>query len=224
MRNIFVSADDPTVITGLIDWQSTSIEPAFIYANETPDFAAPPEEPDEELPKTEHSEQESPAIQEQARKDALICYQTYDVLMRGAIPKVRDARPLDPSLFRVFQYSHTSWRDSATALRQELIELTALWTELGLPGACPFSVTDEELKEHIRDYEDFETVQRLKLWLKSAMNTNSDGWVSNEQWETAMDAHRGVYEQWIETARENESDSDGMTVAKADKLWPFDAR
>lgn len=40
-RNVFVSDDDPTIITGLIDWQSSSIEPAFEYADEVPDFAAP---------------------------------------------------------------------------------------------------------------------------------------------------------------------------------------
>lgn len=32
-RNIYVSDDDPTVVTGLIDWQSTSAELAFAYAN-----------------------------------------------------------------------------------------------------------------------------------------------------------------------------------------------
>ncbi|KAL8747941.1 MAG: hypothetical protein Q9190_000265 [Brigantiaea leucoxantha] len=39
-RNIFVSDDDPAIITDFIDWQSSSIEPAFEYADETPDFAA----------------------------------------------------------------------------------------------------------------------------------------------------------------------------------------
>ena len=40
-RNIFVSDNDPTIITNIIDWQSSSIEPAFEYADEIPDFAAP---------------------------------------------------------------------------------------------------------------------------------------------------------------------------------------
>ncbi|KAM3477158.1 hypothetical protein MY5147_002867 [Beauveria neobassiana] len=184
MRNIFVSADDPTIITGLIDWQSTGVEPALIYANETPDFAAPPEEPEEEMPESGQSEQKSPEMRERERKDALICYQTYDVYMKGLIPK----------------------------------------TELGLQGACPFSPTEEELKEHAQNYEDFETVQRLRSWLKSALYTDSDGWASNTQWDAAKDAHRAVYDQWIETARELESDGEGLTVEKADKLWPFDAR
>ena len=38
-RNIFVSANDPTTVSGFIDWQSTSIEPAFVYTDEYPDFA-----------------------------------------------------------------------------------------------------------------------------------------------------------------------------------------
>ena len=39
-RNIYISCSDPTVISGVIDWQLTCIEPAFMYAHETPDFAA----------------------------------------------------------------------------------------------------------------------------------------------------------------------------------------
>ncbi|OAT02100.1 uncharacterized protein BDCG_17386 [Blastomyces dermatitidis ER-3] len=41
-RNIFVSKDNPTAITGFIDWQSTSVEPAFEYAYDVPDFASIP--------------------------------------------------------------------------------------------------------------------------------------------------------------------------------------
>lgn len=37
----FVSEDDPTIITAMIDWQSSSIEPAFWYTDEAPDFATP---------------------------------------------------------------------------------------------------------------------------------------------------------------------------------------
>ncbi|KAL2014530.1 hypothetical protein VTN00DRAFT_2055 [Thermoascus crustaceus] len=98
-RNIYVSPDDPTIITGIVDWQSTSIEPAFVYANETPDFAAPPEEDmlnDEDKLKTYEAKGRV--------KDASICYQTYDVCMKGFVPKLPAARLLDPTLFRLFHY------------------------------------------------------------------------------------------------------------------------
>ncbi|KAL3441573.1 hypothetical protein BJX65DRAFT_299639 [Aspergillus insuetus] len=225
-RNIFVSPGDPTVITGLIDWQSTAIEPVFIYANETPDFAALPEQPDEEedIPQTGHSEtQISLACKERALKDAAICYQTYDVCMKGLAPKLRSARLLDLTLFRLFHYSNTTWRDSAAAVRQELIELSASWPELGLQGSCPFLPTEKEL-EHARAYEDSETVQRLKLRLKRSLHTDSDGWVPSEKCGSAKDAHRAAYDEWIQTAKESEGRSEELTVAKAEKLWPFDAR
>lgn len=223
-RNIYVSAKEPTVITGLLDWQSTSIEPAFIYANETPDFAALPDWPEENMFENRQDENKVPDHKEQEWKDVSICYQTYDVCMKGLAPKLRPARLLDPTLFRLFQYCHTTWRDSATAIRQELIELSARWTELELQGTCPFSPTEEELKEQARDYEDFETVQNLKLWLRNSLYTNSDGWVPNDVWDAAKDAHRAAYDEWIQTARESESCGESLTVAKADKLWPFDAR
>ncbi|KAL4784214.1 hypothetical protein BJX76DRAFT_348012 [Aspergillus varians] len=211
-RNIYVLAEDPTVITGIIDWQSASIEPAFIYANETPDFASLPERPDEDAFENGHDEEQKvPSHNDKEWKDSVICYKTYDVGMKGLVPKLRPAGLLDPTLFRPFYYCHTSWRDSATAVRQELIELSARWTELGLEGSCPFSPSEEELEEHARSYEDFET-------------TNSDGWVPNDVWDAAKDAHRAAYDEWIQTARESESRGESLTVAKADKLWPFDVR
>ena len=48
-RNIFVDSEDHTKITGIIDWQSAAIEPAFVFATEAPDFAE--DLPDEEEPK-----------------------------------------------------------------------------------------------------------------------------------------------------------------------------
>jgi hypothetical protein len=55
-RDIFVSEDDLTIITAIIDWQSTNIEPAFWYADEVPDFAQPISDPsceDQIEPKSE---------------------------------------------------------------------------------------------------------------------------------------------------------------------------
>ncbi|QKX58871.1 uncharacterized protein TRUGW13939_05999 [Talaromyces rugulosus] len=171
-RNIYVSAEDPTVITGVIDWQSASIEPAFIYANETPDFAAVRKYPEGNTFENEQDEHH----QKRQFKDASICYQTYD--------------------------------------------LSARWTELGLSGTCPFSLTAEELAKHATEYEDFETVQTLKVWLQNSLDTNSDGWVPNDEWDTTKEANRAAYDEWIQTTKEVGE----ITVEKADEMWPFDAR
>ena len=55
-------------------------------------------------------------------------------------------------------------------------------------------------------------------------HTNSDGRILNDVWNAATGTHRAAYDEWIQTARESECRDEGLTVAKADKLWPFDAR
>ncbi len=119
-----MSDGDPTVVTGLIDWQSTSVEPAFTYANETPDFAT---YPDHVLladdPRDTSAREKDPA-EEKKYEYALICSQTFDVCMKGFVPKLRAARALDDTLLKPFHYCHTSWRDGAAAVRQEFIEIS----------------------------------------------------------------------------------------------------
>lgn len=224
-RNIYVSDDDPTIVTGLIDWQSTSVEPAFVYASETPDFAA---HPDSVL--LAHDDQEKPAAErktgkDRKYKDALLCSQTFDVCMTGFVPKLRAARALDDTLLRPFRYCHTSWKDSATAVRQELIEVSKNWKKLGMSGSCPYLPSEEELAEHKKQYEDFENVQKLKLWLIRVLNTNSDGWVPADAWEWSKMAHWDAFEKWMQTARDAMGAGDeDMTEGKARKMWPFDMR
>ncbi|PGH21440.1 hypothetical protein AJ80_03231 [Polytolypa hystricis UAMH7299] len=201
-RNIYVSPNDPTVITGLIDWQLSCIESAFIYSQNTPDFAALPD-----IDPSEEDEDGTPKGRDEERllKDLSICHQTYDVMATYKCRKLRPSRQLDSSLFRLFHYCFTSWRDGASAIRQELIDLRTLWPKLKLPGSeCPYSPTKQELAEHAGQFEDFETMQKLKMWLKISMQTTSDGWVPNEVWDVAQEANRAAYDEWIETAKESE--------------------
>ncbi|KAF3481968.1 uncharacterized protein GIQ15_04727 [Arthroderma uncinatum] len=221
-RNIFVSSDDPTAITGIIDWQLTCVEPAFIHAHMTPDFAAFPEiDPSEDASETKSKEEE------RLLEDLSICSQTFNVIMTYKNPKIKPGRLLDSTLFRLFHYCFTTWRDGIPAIRQELIDLNPLWhkPELSLPAPYPYVTSEQELAEHKKQYDDFEAREKLKAWLRISLQTTSDGWIPNELWEDAKEANRMAYEQWIETAREAEArGDDDMTVEKAEKLWPFDAR
>lgn len=93
-RNIFVSEDDPSIITGIIDWQATSIEPAFWYSDEVPDFAMPLE-PDN------------------------ICAETFELCSQFLTPKLSGPRMMDENLFRPFLYSYRTWKDGAVALHHD---------------------------------------------------------------------------------------------------------
>jgi hypothetical protein len=233
-RNIFVSEEDPSDVTAIIDWQSTSIEPAFVYANQTPDMV---EDPTADIPILERlfssaadnvsnvveiegtvvETPEEEAARKRHEKDIWTCRQTFEVILKGYVPKLHSARAMDQTLLRPFRYCDSSWRDSAAALRQELIEISQDWTELGLPGSSPYQPTLAELTEHTKQYEDFESAQQLKMFLKRALGADSDGWVPAKIWESARKEHKTLHDQWMETIKESRSSDD-----HARKIWPFD--
>ncbi|KAL8993080.1 MAG: hypothetical protein Q9169_006615, partial [Polycauliona sp. 2 TL-2023] len=64
-RNIYVLDEDPTVISDIIDWQSSSINPAFMYTNHVPDFASAP---------NEHSHSDSLSLGD---NNAKLCHQAF---------------------------------------------------------------------------------------------------------------------------------------------------
>lgn len=124
-RNIYVLDEDPSKITCLIDWQGTVIEPTIMSANETPDLC---NLPDEILANC--SVNGKPNIDAEDAKykkiltDVSICQQTYDVRLRVWAPTLYEARTMDQTLSRIFRYCASSWRDSLTALRAELVALS----------------------------------------------------------------------------------------------------
>ncbi|KAG5294078.1 hypothetical protein I7I50_04696 [Histoplasma capsulatum G186AR] len=197
-RNIFVSEDDPSIVTGIIDWQSASIEPAFWYADGVPDFAEP----------------------------GSLCAKTFAVCSQFLTPKLFGPRLMDENLFRPFRYSYRTWKDGAVALTYELIETSRSWKELGLAGSSPYPLpTQKELADHEREYKLFVAAQNLKRDLSSLLNTASDGWVPLEDWEETKSAHREVFDGMLNAVLTND-DSDYDEPVKDEKvlrsIWPFD--
>jgi hypothetical protein len=210
-RNVFVSNDDPTVITGIIDWQSSSIEPAFWYADEVPDFA---------------SAVAHPSLENQVELNSERCAKAFDVCTRFLVPKLSGPRLMDEALFRPFRYCYRTWRDGAVAFRHELIETSRHWKELGLAGSCPLSTpTPEELAIHRKEYRMFEATHDLRNNLSSLLSTASDGWVPPEDWEAAASAHREMFHGMLQAVLSNEDPDDDEPIKDERDLreiWPFD--
>jgi len=76
MKNIFVSEARPFDITAIIDWQGTTVEPAFMYANETPDCASRQIEDEDEDEASDTNDTKSDAAKK--RQDALLCNDTFE--------------------------------------------------------------------------------------------------------------------------------------------------
>lgn len=203
-RNIFVSEDDPAVVTDIIDWQSTSVEPAYWYADEIPDFASPTE----------------------SKND--YCFQTFDACSQFLTPKLAGPRLMDDRLFRPFRYSYRTWKDGAVALRHELIETSRGWKELGLTGSSPYPLpSPQELLDHEKNYKLFVAAQNLKRDLSNLLNAASDGWVPSESWVVTDSAYREVFDHMLSIVLANESPEQDEPVKEETDLrsiWPFDLK
>ncbi|EFQ92477.1 hypothetical protein PTT_10406 [Pyrenophora teres f. teres 0-1] len=188
-------AADVPILEKLVQGEAPDIEPSRSVSMEDP---------------------EEEAARKRYEKNVSTCQQTYEVVLRGFVPKIHNARAMDETLLRPFRYCDTSWRDSAAALRQELIDISQRWTELGLPGSCPYQPTPEELREHEKQYEDFQTVQQLKLFLKRALDAESDGWIPADQWAAKVVENRKLFGEFLESVKES-----GGSEECARALWPF---
>jgi hypothetical protein len=206
-RNIFVSDDDPTVITAIIDWQSASIEPAFWYADEVPDFAG--------------------SVPQPALQDGIeLCAKAFNVCTQFLVPRLSAPRLMNESLFRPFRYCFRTWKDGAVAFRHELIETSKLWKELGFTGSCPFPIpAPEQLAAHQKEYKTFEAAHELRHSLSSLLNTASDGWVPAEDWSATTLAHREMFDQMLQAIVTNPDPDDDEPIRTEEDLraiWPFD--
>lgn len=210
-RNIFVSDDDPTVVVGIIDWQSSSIEPAFWYVDEVPDFAKP-------VP--------HPSLEDQFERNSELCAKAFDVCTQFHVPKLSGPRLMDVNLFRPFRYCYRTWKDGAVAFRHELIETSRCWKELGLTGLCPFPIpTAEELAVHQKEYNSFKAAHQLRHDLASLLNIATDGWVPPEDWEATKSAHREMFDGMLQTILTYEDLGDDEPIKDEKDLraiWPFD--
>ncbi|KAL5335577.1 kinase-like domain-containing protein [Aspergillus crustosus] len=199
MRNIFVSEDDPSVITSIIDWQGASIEPAFWYSDEVPDFATGSE----------------------------LCTRAFDLSSQFYTPKLSGPRLMDDTLYRPFLYSYRTWKDGAVALHHEIIETARLWKEIRFKGQCPYPLpTREELVSHEKEYKLFETAQQLRTDLSGLLDTASDGWVPPDRWKETHAAHKQIFDEMLQAVLSNPNADDDDEPVKDEMtlraIWPFD--
>ncbi|KAL4744432.1 hypothetical protein BDW72DRAFT_199602 [Aspergillus terricola var. indicus] len=198
MRNIFVSDDNPSAITSIIDWQAASIEPAFWYSDEVPDFAVGSE----------------------------ICAKAFDLSSQFFTPKLAGPRLMNDNIFRPFRYCYRTWKDGAVALRYEMTETARLWNKLGFEGQCPFPLpTRDELEKQEKEYRLFEAAQNLRTDLASLLNTASDGWVPPDGWKAAQSAQKELFDGMLQAVLTNAGSDDDEPVRDEMTLrsiWPFD--
>ena len=222
LGNIFISPNEPGVVEGIIDWQSSQACPLFIQAR-FPEFLMPPKNytfgPD--LPGLPDGFGDlSPEQQEQAMKEKEMASRSkyYEMSSLAHNQRVYSAMKLDCRLWEPFIYCQLFFHASLVPLRHCLIRLSEDWSLLGLPGSCPFHFSESERQKH--DKQKLQYEDRLYLWdlVKNQLITDNTGWVPNDRWEATEKANKELYNMYIETMREE------LTPEAASKNWPFPPR
>ena len=164
---------------------------------------------------------EDPPTEEQQKqiKDITICRRTWEVMTEGYMPDLHTARTIDEDFLRLFRYAPSAWIHGAVPFREDLIHLSARWSnQLALPGSCPYQPTSDEPECHKTLWEDYVGMRKMKNELVRGLGTDEDGWVPIDRWEEVRKAHSLLFGQWLETAAQ----TDRMTNEEARTIWPFD--
>jgi hypothetical protein len=217
-RNIFVDPDDPSKILGIIDWQSAAVEPAFVHAQETPDFA---EEPS--LDKTLDADISDDVRESQ--NHAQRCKQVWAIMMY-LCPKLGKATTFNPALGRYLAGVSAGYSDDATSLRSLLADVSGEWDELGLPGDCPYQPSQADAQLLSVEMDELETTERLRVYLSRLLRCEANGWVEAERWDEVLPVYREQYAEFVSACVSSREQDETMEDAerKADRLWPFDLR
>jgi len=217
-RNIFVDTEDPTEITGIIDWQSAAIEPAFVHAAETPDFA-------EELPFDRVLGANRASEPDEAQADSQRCAQAWAVLAY-VCPKLGQAISLDPLLCRYLAAGSSGWLDDSLSLRSLLTDMGDRWQELGLPDDRMYQPSHEDTKALEVELDERESTQRLRMYLARLLGCETDGWVRADKWDEILPRYREQYGNFVHSCVESreEGESESEAVEKAQRLWLYDLR
>ncbi|KAJ5710429.1 hypothetical protein N7488_004585, partial [Penicillium malachiteum] len=172
LRHVFVSDEAPTVITGVIDWQSASIEPAFEYSFRTPDFVPQRTETASEQKSTEtavssteevESKSQSDPNTREAEKQSELLQKLWDTFVTLYALQISVARATHIGLFRLFRICDDSWYNGAIKLRNELAQLRKHWNWLGLSGECSYlQQSDEFLTRHTDRYDLYERITSMR--------------------------------------------------------------
>jgi hypothetical protein len=225
-RNIFVDETDFTKVTGIIDWQSATVSPAFVYAADTPDFAAKLEL-DETLDTAAKEEagadSSSPLGRMQA--DADFCARTW-----AAVAQVhqgyREAGRLGQTLLSFLAAGYCGWLKDPTTLQVLLLNLYEDWSDLGLPGQCPYQPSTKEIARAREVRERLQTKKRLKQLLSQNLKCDLDGWVAGSRWDQVVPLYRAIYDDFVASYTDGIDDAPSKEQARqeASSTWPFDLR
>ncbi|KAH0003418.1 hypothetical protein KCU78_g13910, partial [Aureobasidium melanogenum] len=213
--NVFVSDGN---ITGLIDWQHTSVLPLFLQAklpkhfqnwgDEDSENLKPPRLPDD-FDCLTMSEQE--AEQEKYRRRQLHYFYVAYTRRNNKLHFDAISKPHLVMVSRLFDIAGQPWEGNNVSLKAEIIKTLQHWPDL----ACTVPYTTKERSDCLAIDEKQQEADAQMQVLRECFNINIDGWVPSDLYDLATSRADDVKEQMMRAA-----DTDEERREIQDN-WPF---
>ncbi|KAI2788557.1 hypothetical protein POX_e06576 [Penicillium oxalicum] len=222
MGNIFVNPNQCSQIVSLIDFQSTTVLPAFPQAR-WPIFLQPPRNYDytrgifqPQLPEDfDKLDEESQliALREWSQVKLAKAYEVSTYLEDRA---AHDAMSV-PRVFReLFTRCGEVSEVGIVPLRACLIEIWENWTSLGFSGECPYSFSQAERDEHERQFAEYQAWHEVRMLAEECLDTDAEGWIAPQ---VDIDEKRRQNDELL--ALYIEKVAGERSTKEAQAMWPF---
>lgn len=217
--NIFLSSEalerDGTVeISRIIDWQHTTILPLYLISL-IPQFI-------------EQAEAAVGQTDEELLKEKVHLRKAYHALYQDTGLDIVWASALSfGEKFLMSQQLPASaqfcWHGGFVKLKQLVIRTSVEWENIVGPaissplGPEPFS--KEEVAQAEEDEKIWMDMEDAREGIGSAIGVENDGWVRNEEYETAVRVNQELRTAWVGSLRKEESE--GLGSVDPSEIWPF---
>lgn len=220
LGNIFVSEQDPTSITGIIDWQFTTVMPRFaqvrwpIFLNPPRDYQIGMFKP--ELPSDFDNmtpDEKDVAIAERDQATIAKCYEA--ALVRSDLSSYLALTRIEEPIRQLFTTCEHTYKHGIIPLRDALIKISQHWHQMGLPEKnCPYTFTPEEIARHERELAEYKEWHTLRRHTQQILHANDEGWVPPH---VDFDKVQAKHKELFETYLRNKAPETSEEAAR--KLW-----
>lgn len=209
LNNLFVSASGPANLQGLIDWQHAAILPYFSFQSIPPAFVyngnkIKMDEGPIPGPLPTNIDELSAKEQAEYRLQLRLAYRHkwYEAKV-GLYPRRETASSLPhiQELTMLPTYVTRAWVDGIFDLRESLVLLRKNWAAISTdPNTpCPIEFSDEEMKEHETQLEQFRCYEDAVAAIYSGLHCEGDGWIAHEDYDVVRKLIGELKETWDET-------------------------
>lgn len=223
MGNIYVSQEDHTRITCLIDWQSTSISPLFLQAR-WPVFLKPPEDYPEGLvqPKLPDNFDDLDAVEKEIATFEHRWGTSAKAYEVATYLNNHDAYTAKWELFdplrELFSRIGDTWDDGIVPVSTCLIEIFKNWEQMGFPDSCPIQFTSTELACHETLWSEYTEWREIQYFAQKYLDTDADGWIPpGADWAKKRLQNKALLELMIERLKDQKEEEE----EEVRRMWPF---